>query len=74
MSTARPQTLDEMTTSEKLQLLEELWENLRRTPDDIPAPEWHADVLHTREQRIQDGTAEFVDWSDAKNRIRNSVK
>ncbi len=66
--------LDEMTTAEKLRALEELWEDLSRTPEDIPSPEWHADVLRAREQRMKDGTAQLVDWSEAKSRIKDAVK
>jgi hypothetical protein len=63
--------LDEMTTSEKLRVLEQIWEDLCRTPENIPSPSWHADVLRARERRIREGSAEFIDWTEAKNRIRD---
>ena len=66
--------LDQMTTAEKLRALEEIWENLCRTPNEVPTPSWHADVLQDREKRIQQGSSQFVDWSEAKQRIRDSTK
>ncbi|MCK5688040.1 addiction module protein [Myxococcota bacterium] len=66
--------LDQMTTSDKLRALEEIWQDLCRTPESIPAPPWHSDVLHAREKRLQEGSAKFVDWADAKQNIREAVK
>ncbi len=62
--------LDKMTTSEKLRALEEIWDDLLRTPEDVPSPSWHADVLHARERRVREGVSQFGDWADAKRRIR----
>jgi len=66
--------LDQMTTAEKLRALEEIWESLCRTPDEVPSPSWHAEVLQDRERRVQQGSSQFVDWSEAKQRIRDLTK
>ncbi len=66
--------LDKMTTEEKLLALEELWEDLCRTPDNIPSPAWHVGVLEERQKRVQDGSSEFVDWARAKQNIRDSTQ
>ncbi len=66
--------LDQMTISEKLQAIEEIWEELSRSANDVPSPAWHADVLRARDSRARDGSANFVDWAQAKKDIRDSVK
>ena len=66
--------LDQMTTAEKLRALEEIWENLCRTPDDVPSPSWHAGVLRDREKRVQEGSSQFPDWGEARQKIRDSMK
>ena len=66
--------LNKMTISDKLRALEDIWDDLRRTPDEIPSPSWHADVLHAREKRIRDGKSQFKDWPDAKRRIRERAR
>lgn len=65
--------LDEMTTAEKLRVLEEIWADLRRTPSDVPSPTWHADVLRAREARVREGKSQFRDWEEAKSRIRGQA-
>lgn len=59
-----------MTTEEKLQMLELLWEDLSRAPDQVPAPSWHGDVLRDREQR----DPAFVEWNAAKEKLRDRRK
>ncbi len=63
--------LDKMTTLDKLRALERIWDDLQRNPGDIPSPSWHDDVLQAREERIKEGSSQFMDWSEAKRRIRD---
>ncbi len=66
--------LDTMTTVDKLKALEEIWSDLQRTPEDVPSPAWHADVLRAREDRVREGSSQFVGWTEAKRRIREQTR
>ncbi len=66
--------LDQMTTAEKLRALEQIWEDLCRTPDEVPSPSWHAGVLKDREARVRNDSSQFVDWAEAKQKIRDAIK
>jgi hypothetical protein len=66
--------LNKMTVLDKLRAMEDIWENLRSTSEQVPSPSWHADVLHAREKRIREGKSHFKDWSDAKRRIRERTR
>jgi len=66
--------LDKMTVSEKLRVLEEIWADLCRTPDEVPSPAWHAEVLEAREKRTREGTSSFMDWDEAKRAIRDETR
>ncbi len=65
--------LNEMTVSEKLQLMEALWADLSRNVDGFESPDWHREVLEERERRITSGEAHFTDWEQAKADIRKRV-
>jgi hypothetical protein len=65
--------LSDLTVSEKLQLMEALWEDLSRNADALESPEWHREVLEDREQRIASGEAHFSDWEKAKANIHKRV-
>lgn len=66
--------LDQMTTADKLRVIEEIWDDLCRNPANVPSPPWHEGVLRDREARIESGDAEFIDWTQAKKEIRDSTQ
>ncbi len=61
--------LEDMTVTEKLQVMEELWSDLCCNQDQIPVPQWHKDILDRREELVRQGKVTFVDWETAKKRI-----
>jgi hypothetical protein len=66
--------LDKMTTSDKLSVMEQLWDDLCREPDQVPSPSWHGEVLAGREKRVREGQAGFSDLAEAKERIRKATQ
>jgi len=66
--------LDQMTIAEKLRAMEALWEDLSRSPENLPSPSWHEQVLEEREARIKSGEAKFVDWEVTKQELRERLK
>ena len=65
--------LDEMSTEEKIQTMETLWDDLCKKADSLSSPSWHKDILQEREKRIKNGNDEFVDWEKAKKDIRDTI-
>ncbi len=66
--------LHEMTTIEKLVVLDQIWDDLMRNADDIPSPNWHKEVLSARAKRANNGESEFIDWEQVKSRLRSECK
>jgi len=66
--------LDKMTSSDKIAVMEKLWEDLCRDPESIPSPTWHKDVLDAREKEINEGKSKFTSFDRAKERIRNQIR
>ena len=63
-----------LTRTEKLRAMEELWEDLARSADEYPSPDWHGAVLREREAALKTGKDEFVPWEDAKRILRERTK
>ncbi len=74
MSSASDIPIDLLSVTEKLVLMERLWADLSRRPNDVPSPDWHGDVLAERLATVRDGKATFVNWKDAKKRLRDRLK
>ena len=72
MSLALP--LETMSIPEKLRVMEEIWDNLRRAPEDVPSPPWHEEVLRARELEARAAASEFSEWTDAKRSIRERIR
>jgi len=63
-------SVDALNTSEKLALMERLWESLSQRPADVPSPEWHGAVLAERRAALRDGRSKFIAWEEARERLR----
>ena len=61
--------LDTMSVSEKVCLLESVWESLCSKSGDVRSPEWHREVFEARKRRREDGRATVSPWSEAKARL-----
>ena len=59
-----------MTVSEKLHVIETVWEDLARDEEQIESPDWHFQELHDRAQRTEAGTEKVLDWETAKAELR----
>lgn len=47
--------------------------DLTQNANDDESPNWHADVLRKREQRVAEGKERFIDWEDAKKELRTRL-
>jgi len=74
MKPAHSIQLDALSVVEKLARMDRLWADLSRRPVDIPSPSWHGDVLAARLAAVREGRPTFVDWEDAKKRLRDRLK
>ncbi len=58
--------IKKMSTIERLQAMEELWDALCHEEQDIESPEWHKEILKGRKKKIETGKAEFISIEDLK--------
>ena len=65
--------LENMSVEEKIQVMEIIWDDLCHNADDMQSPSWHEDVLREREEALQPGAGEFIDWDLAKKIIRKEI-
>jgi len=66
--------LKDMTTEEKLEAMEMLWDDICRNIPDFSSPAWHEQILKEREERLKKGKEKVLDWNQAKKDLRDSIK
>ena len=62
--------IEQMSLEERLQTMELLWVSLARTPDAVPSPDWHGEVLAGRLAKIERGEGEFLTIPQVKERLQ----
>ncbi len=72
MQTTLP--LDELSVSEKLVVINEVWDSLMQTKEAIPSPKWHEEVLLERAKNIQNGNANFKSLAVAKKELQKKFE
>ncbi len=61
--------IEKLSSEEKVELMEAIWEDLSKTA--VTAPAWHEQVLRQTEGRVARGLETPVDWNEAKNQLRS---
>ncbi len=67
-------SIEAMSVAEKLSLMERLWDDLSRHQGNEISPPWHGTVLAERAAAVREGRTDFVDWADAKRRLRERLE
>ncbi len=61
----------ELTLSEKLQLVEDLWDSIALVPEQIPVLDWQKEELAKRKAAYLQNSDSGSSWEAAKQRIRS---
>ncbi len=64
-------TVFDLSPAEKLQLVQDLWDDIAATPEDIPVHDWQIAELERRRANLQKHPATGLDWDEVKRRIRS---
>lgn len=61
----------DLSPPEKLQLVEDLWDDLAATPSDVPVHEWQKEELARRKANLLSKPASGLSWDEVKQSIRS---
>ena len=65
--------LNDMTISETIAIMEEIWSHLSNTGDAYAPPDWHGRILEERSRLAHTGEVGFTNWETAKKQIIDRV-
>ncbi|HYK00680.1 MAG TPA: addiction module protein [Thermoanaerobaculia bacterium] len=57
----------DLTTDERLHLIEKLWDSL--PPHDVPVPDWHKEVLEERLEDHRRNPDDSVSWEEVRKEL-----
>ena len=58
--------IEKMSTKERLQIMEALWDSLLKKESEIESPEWHRDILEERKKKIANGETDFISLEELR--------
>jgi putative addiction module component (TIGR02574 family) len=68
------QEIDKLNISEKLILIEDVWDSIARSNSEIPMPEWQKQELDGRYKIFKSGNYTLRGWHSVHKEIRNKYK
>jgi putative addiction module component (TIGR02574 family) len=61
----------DLSPAEKLQLVEDLWDDLAATPEAVPVYDWQKDELTGRKANLLRNPASGLSWQEVQRRVRS---
>jgi putative addiction module component (TIGR02574 family) len=68
---SRAPSIFDLSPSEKLQLVQDLWDDLAATPEAVPVHDWQKQELARRKANLQKNLASGLEWEEVKRRVRS---
>jgi putative addiction module component (TIGR02574 family) len=69
MGQTEPSIFD-LSPAQKLQLIEDLWDDLADTPEAVPIHDWQKQELERRRANLRENPASALSWEEVKQRAR----
>ena len=69
MTTTIEKEFRSLTIAERVDLVEELWEQIAYEPESVPVPEWQIKELERRRVLYQANPERAIPWAQAKAQI-----
>lgn len=61
----------DLSPTEKLQLVEDLWDDLAATPSEVPVHDWQKQELARRKANLLRQPASGLSWEEVQRRVRS---
>lgn len=65
-----PPGFDDLSVDEKIDYLQSLWDRVAASPETIPVPDWHREVLDQRVTDLEADPGAGEDWDIVRERLR----
>jgi putative addiction module component (TIGR02574 family) len=66
-----PGSVFDLSPAEKLQLVEDLWDDLAAAPETVPLHDWQKEELARRKANLMKNPGSGLSWEEVKRRIRS---
>lgn len=61
----------DLSPAEKLQLVQDLWDDLAASPENVPVFDWQIEELERRKENLKKNPGSALSWEEVKRRLRS---
>jgi len=65
--------VERLDLSEKLMLVEDIWDSIAESNSELPMPQWQKEELDKRYEAYKKGNIELYSWDDINKSIRQKI-
>jgi len=69
-----PPGFDDLSVDDQIAYVQSLWDRIAATPDQVPAPEWHRQVLDERLKDFKENPDAGTSWDVVRERLRDKLR
>ena len=69
-----PPGFDDLSADEKIEYVQDLWDRIAAEPDDVPAPDWHMQLVEERLAAHRAHPEQVVNWEEAEAEILSKLR
>jgi putative addiction module component (TIGR02574 family) len=66
-----PASVFDLSPAEKPQLVEDLWDDLASTPENVPIHDWQKEEVERRKANLKNAPGSGLSWEEVCKRIRH---
>jgi len=69
-----PPGFDELSVEEQIDFVQSLWDRIAATPEQVPVPEWHRQIIRERLEAYNANPAAGRLWTDVRTDIKRKLR
>jgi putative addiction module component (TIGR02574 family) len=69
-----PPGFDALSVDEKIEYVQSLWDRIAATPEQVPVPEWHREIIDERLKDYESNPAPGESWDVVRERLREKLR
>lgn len=69
-----PPGFDDLSVDEQIEYVQSLWDRIAATPEQIPVPLWHREILDERLRDFEANPETGESWDVVRERLREKLR
>ena len=69
-----PPGFDDLSVDEQIAYVQSLWDRIAATPEQVPVPEWHREIVDERLKDYEANPNAGASWDTVRDQLRENLR